>query len=168
MGRYLDILERADRYDINDINDKTPTRGRTHRPTHNPKDTFGRISRLCRTLSALEARCPELVETNDWQQVVVDARSFIARWGKQAEKLGWTAKDLFGLFPVPPKPHPTFRRLSRHDATGLIWLLRGRPVVALTAESAAIESLTGAVTVYRKHSDRFNRRLPGAEPEPPA
>ena len=25
MGRYLDILERADRYDINDINDKTPT-----------------------------------------------------------------------------------------------------------------------------------------------
>ena len=29
MGRYLDILERADRYDINDINDKTPTKART-------------------------------------------------------------------------------------------------------------------------------------------
>ena len=152
MGRYLDILERADGYDINDIKDKTPTKARIPGLEHNQKDTFGRISRLCRTLSALEARCPELVETDDWQEAVVDARSFIARWGKQAEKLGWTAKDLFGLFPVPPKPHPTFRRLSRYDATGLIWLLRGRPVVALTAESAAIESRTGAITVYRKHS----------------
>ena len=37
MGKYLDILERADRYDINDINDKTPTYARTNRPSHNPE-----------------------------------------------------------------------------------------------------------------------------------
>jgi hypothetical protein len=152
MGKYLDILERADRYDKNDIYDKSPTNARINRSRHNSKDTFGRLNRLCRILSALESRCPELVGADDWLQAVADARTFIARWGEQAEGLGWTATDLFGLFPVPPKPHPTFRRLSRYDATGLIWLLRGRPVVALTAESAAIESRTRAITVYRKHS----------------
>ena len=92
------------------------------------------------------------METDDWQQAVADARQFITRWGEQAERLGWTAKDLFGLFPVPSKPHPMFRRLSRYDATGLIWLLRGRAVIALTAESAAIECRTGAITIYRKHN----------------
>ena len=152
MGRYLDILERADNCDISDQSDQSPTYARTGRSVRNPESTFGRFGRFGRTLGALEARCPDLVETDDWQQAVADARTFIARWGEQTERLGWTAKDLFGLLPVPPKPHPTFRRLSRYDATGLIWLLRGRPVVALTAESAAIKSLTGAVTVYRKHS----------------
>jgi hypothetical protein len=32
--------------------------------------------------------------------------------------------------------------------TGPIWLLTGRPVVALTATTAAIKSPTGAITVY--------------------
>ncbi len=148
MGKYLDILERTDKYDINDINDK---RGVAIAPPVERR-TFGRLNRLCRTLSVLEARCPELVEIDDWEQTVADARTFLAVWGEQAEKLGWTARDLFGLFPAPDKPHPSFRRLSRYEATGLLWLLRGRPVVALTSESAAIESPTGAITIYRKHN----------------
>ena len=86
MGRYLDILERADRYDINDINDKTPTMRAPVGRSHNLKDTFGRISRFCRTLSALEARCPELVETDDWQQAVADARTFISSLGRAGGK----------------------------------------------------------------------------------
>jgi hypothetical protein len=49
-------------------------------------------------------------------------------------------------------PQPTYRRLSRHDETGLIWLLRGRQVLALTESTAAVESPTGAVTVYRRHN----------------
>ena len=73
------------------------------------------------------------------------------RWGEQAEALGWTARDLFGLHRPPEKPHPSYRRLSRYDETGLIWLLRGRPVVALTEATAAIQSATGNVTVYRRH-----------------
>jgi hypothetical protein len=32
----------------------------------------------------------------------------------------------------------------------LIWLLDGRPVVALTATTAAIRSPSGYVTIYRK------------------
>jgi hypothetical protein len=73
--------------------------------------------------------------------------------GEQAEALGWTARDLFGLDTPPAKPHPSYSRLSRYDATGLIWLLRGRPVIALTEATAAIQNPTGAVTVYR----RFNK-----------
>ena len=40
-----------------------------------------------------------------------------------------------------------FSRLSRYDETGLIWLLQGRPVVALTEATAAIQSSTGALTI---------------------
>ena len=40
--------------------------------------------------------------------------------------------------------------MSRYDATGLIWLLQGRPVIALTETTAAIQSTTGSVLTYRK------------------
>ena len=42
--------------------------------------------------------------------------------------------------------------MSRYDETGLIWLLRGRPVVALTEATAAIQSSTDAITIYRRHN----------------
>ena len=61
------------------------------------------------------------------------------------------ARDLFGLHKSPDQPHPSYRRLSRYDETGLIWLLQGRPVVALTDATAAIENPTGAITVYRRY-----------------
>jgi hypothetical protein len=87
-----------------------------------------------------------------WQAAVEDGRRFLARWGVQAEAFGWTARDLFGLHPSPAKPHPSYTRLSRYDETGLIWLLDGREVVALTEATAAIQNPTGAITVYRRHN----------------
>jgi hypothetical protein len=86
MGKYLYILKRAETvetYDKNDRNDKSPP--------------FGRISRFGRTLTALESRCPEFVAPERWQHAVDDGRAFLARWGEQAEALGWSARDLFGL-----------------------------------------------------------------------
>jgi hypothetical protein len=78
----------------------------------------------------------------------------LAKWGEQAESLGWTAVDLFGLHTPPEHPHPSYRRLSRYDCTGWVWLLQGRPVVALTEATATIRNPdTGAITVYR----RFNK-----------
>jgi hypothetical protein len=56
------------------------------------------------------------------------------------------------LAAIPDKPHPGYRRISRYDETGLIWLLRGRPVLALREGTAAIESPTGTTTVYRRHN----------------
>jgi hypothetical protein len=148
MGKYLDILRRAEAegdqpsnsdgqaYDINDTNDK---RG------------FGRLNRFCRTFSAIESRCPALVPAARWQQAIEDGRSFLAKWGRQAEALGWTARDLFGLHQPPAKPHPSYSRLSRNDHTGLVWLLDGRKVLALTAETAAIHNPSGSITTYRRH-----------------
>jgi len=120
--------------------------------SHPPLAGFGRINRFCRTFSALESRCPDHVPAMRWQQCVEDGRRFLATWGEQAQALGWTSADLFGLHKPPDKPHPSYRRLSRYDATGLVWLLVGRPVVVLTADTAAIENDTGNVTVFRKNN----------------
>jgi hypothetical protein len=62
-------------------------------------------------------------------------------------------RDLFGLHAPPTNPHPNYNRLSRYDSTGLCWLLQGRRVTALTAETTAIENPTGSITIYR----RFNK-----------
>jgi hypothetical protein len=110
------------------------------------------LGRLCRTFEQLESHCPDHVEADRWEAAVEDGRRFLAQWGTEADALGWTARDLFGLAPVPDQPRPGYRRLSRYDETGLIWLLRGRQVLALTESTAAIESPTGAITVYRRHN----------------
>jgi hypothetical protein len=107
-------------YDQNDRNDKSP---------------------MNRALADLEARCPDRVDSDRWRQAVEDGRRFLAEWGEQATALGWTAADLFGLHLTVP--------LARYDGMGLVWLLRGRRVVALTDTDAKIKTETGAVT-YRR------------------
>jgi hypothetical protein len=70
------------------------------------------------------------------------------------KRWAFDSRDLFGLHTPPAKPHPTYNRLSRYDATGLVWLLQGREVVALTEATATIRnSATGTLTMYR----RFNK-----------
>src|SRR5262245_241144 len=112
---------------------------------------FGRFGRFGRTYTALETHCPDRVPVDRWQRCVEDGRRFLARWGDQAEALGWTARDLFGLHQPPAPQHPSYSRLSRYDETGLIWLLQGREVVALTEATAAIQNPAGA-TIYRRHN----------------
>jgi hypothetical protein len=112
---------------------------------------IGRTERVpyANLLAALQSQRPELIEPGSWEQAVRDTESFLATWGDQAEALGWTARDLFGLHPVPERPAASYRRLARYDETGLIWLLHGRPVVALTETTAAIQG-AAAVLTYRK------------------
>jgi hypothetical protein len=102
------------------------------------------------TLSALRSKCPGLIETDRWQQAVRDAETFLQRWSEQAQTLGWTVRDLFGLHPVPDRPAPSYQRLSRYDSTGLIWLLHGRPVIALTETEATILAPSGANLTHRR------------------
>jgi hypothetical protein len=107
-----------------------------------------------KTFGVLQLRPPALVPVERWRQCVQDGKRFLAKWGEQAEALGWTSADLFGLHQVPAKPAPSYSRLSRYDCTGLIWLLQGRAVVALTADTATIRNpATGSLTTYR----RFNK-----------
>jgi hypothetical protein len=103
-------------------------------------------SPLAKALAALERRCPAYVEANRWQQAVEDGHRFLRQWGDKAAALGWTAQDLFGLQRPPEQPHPSYQRLSRYDQAGLVWLLFGQPVVALTETSAAIQN----GLIYRK------------------
>jgi hypothetical protein len=153
MGKYLDILQReSGEYDKNDKNDKS-------RVTGGRAKGIGRLSRFGRSpeqfcqqvFQALERRCPDHVEPDRWQRAVKDGDCFLARWGEQAERLDWTARELFGLHAVPDNPSRNYCRLSRYDETGLIWLLQGRPVVMLTDATATIENPGGAHTVYRKN-----------------
>jgi len=143
MGKYLDLARKT-------FAGTTNTTEHDGSPPEAPLVVFGRIGRTCKVL---EQRCPDHVSMGRWQQAVEDGRRFMARWGKQAEALGWTSRDLFGLHKPPEKPYPGYSRLSRYDESGLIWLLQGRLVVALTEATAAIVTSTGAVTVYR----RFNK-----------
>jgi hypothetical protein len=116
----------------------------------NVSKTYGGIgfSTIISSFSIIESKCPDFVDMADWQHAVEDGRRFLTRWGEQAERLGWTPNDLFGLADVPERPAAKYRRLSRYDAIGLIWLLHGRPVVTLSADSAVIGRMDGP-TFYR-------------------
>ena len=157
MGRFADLLGPSD-YDINDINDISPNSVVSVVTTKTTKDHFGRFGRsvvarksFSEVLAVLEARCPDYVAPGRWHLCIDDARHFLLAWGDEAEALGWTAAELFGLHKPPAEPHPTYSRLSRYDDTGLIWHLTGNRVVALTDDTAAIQNrTTGNVTVYRK------------------
>lgn len=98
----------------------------------------------------LQRCCPDHIGVAEWHHAIVDSRRFLAQWSRPAEALGWDARDLFGLPPVPDKLVAGYRRLSRVELVGLIWLLRGRPVVALTATGAAIRATSGSILTYSR------------------
>jgi hypothetical protein len=85
----------------------------------------------------------EGVPLGRWQTFVTDAARFlVGPFAEQASALGWTALDLFGCDDSRP--------LSRLDLAGLIWLLNGKRLVALTAETAVIQTGTGTRHTYRR------------------
>ena len=94
----------------------------------------------------------DLVDVHRWQLAVRDARSFLSVLGREGGRARLERPPLFGLHPVPERPAASYRRLARYDCTGLIWLLQGRPVVALTADTAAIQVASGGILTYRKHN----------------
>jgi hypothetical protein len=144
VGKYLDILRGAEaRREISDISEKRSA-------DTDAKTAFSRLTRLFRILQELERRCPNHIAVADWQQAIRGGHRFLDSWGEQAEALGWTAQDLFGLHEVPHTPHASYRRLARYDCTGLIWLLRGAVVVNLTESTAVICGRLGAMTTYRR------------------
>jgi hypothetical protein len=118
-----------------------------------PPETCGGVpAPYASYLAMLQVRCPDLIEEHCYQLALRDCCRFLDEWGEQAHALGWSAQDLLGLHPVPEKPRPNYRRLSRYDQTGLIWLLQGRRVAALTEDTAAIENASGAISVYRRYN----------------
>ncbi|MGE3944865.1 MAG: hypothetical protein AB7H90_23765 [Alphaproteobacteria bacterium] len=63
-------------------------------------------------------------------------------FAEQTTSLGWGPFDLFGC--------DRNRLLVRRDKAGLLWLLNGDRLVALTADAAVIETRSGARRTYRR------------------
>jgi hypothetical protein len=79
-----------------------------------------------RCVAELQRGCPDNVPLDRWRLCLEDAAKFFAQWGRQAQRLGWSSQDLFGLHAQAP--------LARHDVMGLVWSLRGEPVTNLGAK----------------------------------
>jgi hypothetical protein len=94
--------------------------------------------------------CPAGIRPDRWRQAIVDAGRFLDQWGGQAAALGWTTLDAFGAHPTHP--------LQRVDLAGLVILLHGDELVAITADAARIRNRSGAILTY------YRRPRPGAVP----
>ena len=85
------------------------------------------------------AACPE----ERWQTLREDAYRLLRDHAVQARALSWTALDLFGVHPIRP--------WVRFDCMGLVPLLNGARVTALSDIEAVIEKPSGArLTLDRK------------------
>jgi len=96
------------------------------------------------------ANPPADVPLARWQQFMDDCGRFLdLGWANRAEAFGWGPLDLFGCDRERP--------LARYDHMGLLWMIQGGKLVALTADSAKIDTLTGALQTYPRRpidSDR--------------
>jgi hypothetical protein len=74
--------------------------------------------------------------------MIADAERFLDRWGTQAAALGWPGWELFGCHRRAP--------WYRIDGMGLVLLLNGDPLAALTATEAVIRRASGAHQTRRR------------------
>lgn len=96
-------------------------------------------------------RAPGDVPPRRWRSFVDDAGAFLDRWAAQASAFGWSTHDLFGC--------DRDRPFARVDQAGLLWLVNGDRLVILTAETATIETTTGARQIWRRKPTRPGRLL---------
>jgi hypothetical protein len=78
-----------------------------------------------------------------WRQFIADSRAFLdSVFAEYAKALGWTDTDLFGCDEARP--------FARIDKMGLIWLLNGNRLVAITNDAAIYETKSGARLTFRR------------------
>ncbi len=90
----------------------------------------------------LAMTCPASCPDDKWQVLREDAYHFLRDHAARAHELGWTALDLFGVHPGKP--------WARFDCMGLVPLLSGAGVVALSDTEAVIEKPNGARVTFRR------------------
>ena len=100
-----------------------------------PRDWFEGVRRL------ISLPCPRGISAARWGRLQMDAAVFLETWGAQASALDWCTVNIFGVNARAP--------FQRVDIAGLVRLLDGRPVVAMTADEAVILCPTGARQTYR-------------------
>jgi len=77
-----------------------------------------------------------------WRQLIIDAGRFLDSWAAQAAAFGWPGWELFGCHRRAP--------WGRIQAMGLVLLLRGDEIAALTETEAVIRTQTGARQTYHR------------------
>ena len=87
---------------------------------------------------ARPASCPP----GRWQTLRADAYHFLRDHAARAHGLGWTALDLFGVHRVKP--------WARLDVMGLVPLLQGRRITALSESRAEFRDHGGGELTYRR------------------
>src|ERR1051325_7168570 len=105
---------------------------------------------------ALCGSCPAGVPKSRGGTAVYDAERFLRDWGEAAERLGWTADDLFGLHPTVP--------LSRVDCMGALWLVKGERVAEFTEATARLDR--GLAFYRRPASPGRSHRSPTQQGKP--
>ena len=85
---------------------------------------------------------PRSYPAHAWQQLIVDAERFLDDWAPQAAALGWPGWELFGCHRRAP--------WGRIQGMGLVLLLHGDPLAALTASEAVIRRPSGAHQTRRR------------------
>jgi TubC N-terminal docking domain len=85
---------------------------------------------------------PRTYPAKAWQQLIVDAERFLDAWAPQAAAFGWAAWELFGCHRRAP--------WGRIDGMGLVLLLHGDPLAALTETEAVIRRASGAHQTWRR------------------
>ena len=85
---------------------------------------------------------PRTYPEHAWQQLIIDAVRFLDSWAVQAERLGWPDWEIFGCHRRAP--------WGRIQGMGLVLLLRGAEIAALTETEAVIRTQTGARQTYRR------------------
>jgi hypothetical protein len=95
---------------------------------------------------------PSNVPLRRWQRFVDDVGLFLdSPFCAITAALGWGPYDLFGC--------DRDRPFARIDHAGLLWLLDGDKLVALTENTATIERRTGARQTYRRKPNTPGRVL---------
>ena len=77
-----------------------------------------------------------------WPVLVEDAQAFLERWATQAHRLGWKSWELWGCHRRKP--------WGRIQGMGLVLLLQGDEIAALTATEAVVRMPTRAHQTYRR------------------
>ena len=77
-----------------------------------------------------------------WKTLARDAEKLISTWAGQAAALGWTDMEIFGAHRTAPA--------TRYDAAGLVVMMNGDEIVALTDTAATIKSQRGTTLTHQR------------------
>jgi hypothetical protein len=101
----------------------------------------------------LDPTCPPSdVPPKRWLRFIDDCGTFLDDgWAAKAAALGWGPADLFGC-----DRHKPYARI---DSMGLLWLLNGRKLIALSAGAAAIPTASGSNLTYSSRPNEPGRVL---------